>query len=220
MFQFEFFMIYLFFFIGYISYNKNIISFLCRKILFYLGYTNNINNNLIENFPKKIIIIGSHTSIYDFFIGVMIYYGYLRNKYTSYILMKKEFEKICSPILSLIDNKFKLVKVDSQNTRITDKICNDLEKRDNYILFIAPEGTRKCTESLRKGYWYISQKLNIDVVYLGIDFYSKKIVLEEHRKIKNNWYEEKKEFIRSCVKYIPLYPERCFWTKDFYNKEM
>jgi len=217
MFQFEVFLFSTFVFLSYFVYKNSSISSLCKKLLYFLGYTNNIDSALIENLPTKLIIISSHTSSYDFLIGLIIYYAYLREKYDSYILMKEEFEQICSPILSLIDSKFKLIKVDRENDRVTDKICYNLEKKNNYIIFLAPEGTRKCTEHLRKGYWFISTKLEVDIVYLGIDFHSKKIILEKNRKAGGNWYEEKKEFINSCVKYIPLYPERCFWTKDFYK---
>lgn len=217
MFQFEVFLFSIFIFFSYFLYTKTSISYLCKKLLSFLGYTNNIDSSLIDNLPSKLIIISSHTSSYDFLIGLIIYYGYLRQKYYSYILMKEEFEQICSPILSLIDSKFKLIKVDRENDRVTDKICYNLENKNNYIIFLAPEGTRKCTEHLRKGYWFISTKLDIDIVYLGIDFHSKKIILEKNRKARGNWYEEKKDFINSCIKYIPLYPERCFWTKDFYK---
>jgi 1-acyl-sn-glycerol-3-phosphate acyltransferase len=221
----------LLFFYAFISsfylYKKNfnnfdkLISFVFKQILKYLSYEiESYDETLL---PSKLIIISSHTSIYDFIIGTFVYYAYLHEKYDTYVLMKKEFEKICSPLLVFFDKKFKLISVNSTkkienhvSLGLTDTICNSLKEKNNYILYIAPEGTRKCTDKLRSGYWNISKILNVDVMYLGINFSSKKIFLEKPREVEDSWDDEKIIFINSCKKYIPMYPERCYWTKDFY----
>jgi 1-acyl-sn-glycerol-3-phosphate acyltransferase len=206
----------------YYSYRKNFNSFndfiskLFTRILNILGY--NYEEVHLDNLPNKLIIIGSHTSLYDFFIGLFYYYAVLHKKYDTYILMKKEFEVIVTPLLTYLDPSFKLISVDSKKKGLTVQIIDNLRDKDNYILFIAPEGTRKLTETLRSGYWNISKELNVDVAYLGIDFCSKNIVFENYRKVKDSWSDEQNMFIESCKKYTPLYPERCYWTKDFYDK--
>lgn len=209
---------YLFYILGLFSFCyffKNIKKYFFERILLWSGYKFELNT---FNMPTKCIIIGSHTSIYDFFIGLFYYYAFFHEKYNTYILMKKQFEIVCTPILSYLDNRFKLISVDTYKNGLTEKICKNLQNKDNYILYIAPEGTRKCTETLKSGYWYIAKELDIEIIYFGIDFLSKKIILEKSRKVKDTWEEEQKEFINSCKKYVPLYPERCFWTKDFYKK--
>jgi 1-acyl-sn-glycerol-3-phosphate acyltransferase len=225
-----FYTLLLFFTFVFIIYplNKFInIAYLFRVLLNYLDY----KVELIEKneMPKKIIIISSHTSIYDFFIGLILYYGYLHENYDTYVLMKKQFEIICTPILTFFDKRFKLISISKKNIEYTDKykvkkgitqqICNKLKnKDDNYLIFIAPEGTRKCIDKLRSGYWYIAKELDIHIMYLGIDFSTKNIVMERPRKALLTWEEEESEFIRCSKKYVPLYPERCFWTKDYYNE--
>lgn len=209
-----------FFFISSIYlYDNNGFSQVFKKILKYLDYeVDNDIENEINNLPNKIIVISSHTSIYDFIIGIMFYYGYLRNKYDTYILMKKEFEKITKPFLYLFDQKIKLISVNKDHKNgLTNQICNSLKYKDNYILYMAPEGTRKCTNNIRTGYWVISKKLDLDIVYIGIDFSAKTISLEKNRKPNEEWEDEKNEFIKSSKKYIPMYPDRCYWTKDFYQ---
>lgn len=195
---------------------NHFISILFTKILNFLGYKYEELN--LDNLPSKLIIIGSHTSLYDFFIGLFYYYAVLHIKYDTYILMKKEFEVIATPLLTYFDPSFKLISVDSKKKGLTYQIIDNLKDKDNYTLFIAPEGTRKLTNSLRSGYWNIAKELNVSVVYLGIDFSSKNIVFENCRNVKDSWGDEQLEFIDSCKKYTPLYPERCYWTKDFYNK--
>jgi 1-acyl-sn-glycerol-3-phosphate acyltransferase len=180
-----------------------------KKMLDLLGYTYNDITDL-QSMPSKLIIIGSHTTVYDFVIGSLFYYAILHEKYSTYILMKKQFEQMCYPFLIFFGKKFKLIKIDSEKKGITEQICLELHNKDNFIIFIAPEGTRKLTEKLRSGYWHISKKLNIDIIYLGIDYSSRNIIMEECRKPKDTWDEEQDEFIKSCKKYVPLYPERCF----------
>lgn len=216
------FLSYLFLIGIFYYYNKkfkninNLISHFFKYILYILSYE--IENIDLNSLPSKLIIIGSHTSVYDFIIGVFFYYGYLHEKYDTYVLMKKEFEMICKPFLYFFDNRFKLISIDSskKNIGVTEQICKSLNDKDNYILSIAPEGTRRCTDKIKSGYWYISKNLNINIIYIGIDFSNKSIILEKVREPEDNWEDEQNKFINSCKKYVPLYPERCYWTKNFY----
>ena len=194
----------------------NYTSIICKKILKYLDFKINID---ISNTPSKLIIISSHTTIYDFFIGMIIYYGYFYNKYKLFCLMKKLFESIITPFLIFIDNKVQIISVNPLRNGLTQQIIEKLKNKDNFCLFIAPEGTRKLTTTLRKGYWIISKELNIDVAYLGIDFHKKIITLEKERKVNDDWNIEQEIFIKDVKKYTPLYPEKCFWTKDYYHLE-
>lgn len=206
-------------FTGFYLYNKDCISYIFTKVLLYLDYK--IEDFEIESLPSKIIIISSHTSIYDFLIGIIFYYAYLHKKYDTYILMKKDFEIVCNPIITFFDKKVKLISVENSNGKngLTEKICNKLRNKSNYILYIAPEGTRKCTDTIKSGYWNIAKNLDIDVIYIGVDFSKKTINLEESRKVKEEWDDEKYEFMKSCKDYVPLYPERCYWTKDYYQHD-
>ena len=208
-------------------YNNNIGNFnnFKRKLAIYIlnkiGYI--VNDESFKNMPSKMILISSHTSIYDFLLGCLIYYSFFNIEYDIYIFMKKDFEVMTSPLLKLLDNKFKLISVgykrnitiNKENGLVMDTY-KKLEKKDNYIIYISPEGTRKCTNKIKSGYWNIAKLLDIEIGYIGIDFYNKKISLEKPRKPLEDWDHEKELFIEMCNKYIPLYPERCYWMKDFY----
>jgi 1-acyl-sn-glycerol-3-phosphate acyltransferase len=201
-------------------YNKNfknsseLNSYISKYILSKIGYT--IDENSFKNLPSKLVIISSHTSIYDFFLGILIYNAYLKQDFDIYTFMKKEFEIITSPILKILNNKFKLISVNSNSNGLVTNTYHKFKNLDNYIIYIAPEGTRKCSSKLKSGYWNISKILNIDIAYIGMDFSLKNIVLEKPRTPENDWEKEKELFIKSCNKYIPLYPERCYWLKDYY----
>ena len=197
---------------------ENIYSYTSLFLLNLLNY--NINNEYLDTLPSKIIIVGNHTSIYDFFIGLLYYYAYLHRNYTTYLFMKKDFEKICTPILKIVDKKFNIISVENKNTGLSKEIIQALKEKhisEKYVIFIAPEGTRNCVDKIRKGYWYISKGLNIPISFLGIDFYDKKINLGKTRLPELEWDTEFKWFTNECKNIIPLYPERCYWTRNFYT---
>ena len=228
-----FYIFLLFFTLGNITYfyklrfkdTNDMISTIFKNLLIKMEYNIDESSFQIQSLPSKLILISSHTSLYDFIIGAFIYYAYLSTKYDIYIFMKKDFDMLCTPLFSVLDKRFKLIPVHStknfKNTHLglTEKVSNMLINKDNYIIFIAPEGTRKCSSDIKSGYWNIAKLLDIHVAFLGVDFSSKNIILDYPRKVDSNWESEKDIFIHCCKKYVPLYPERCYWTKDYYVSE-
>ena len=197
------------FFIFFLLYQNNKIIF--KNLLYLLGFK--IDLDSLNNLPSKVILINTHTSIYDFFIGMFIYYSYLHDKYDNYILMKEYYEKYTNLFFKYFDKKLKLIKVEKEKNGLTNKIIDQLKYKDNYLLYISPEGTRYYTEKLKTGYWVLSKELNLDICYIGIDFYNKLIKFEEVRKPEKYWDDEVKKFEDSSIKYAPLFPENCFFYK-------
>ena len=70
--------------------NFNLLAYLIKKFLYYLDYK--VEQFDINLLPSKMIVVSSHTSIYDFIIVTLLYYAYLHEKYDSYVLMKYQFE--------------------------------------------------------------------------------------------------------------------------------
>jgi hypothetical protein len=206
-------------YLSYFFYKKVLNGNLSKTILNLLDYKVDFETNEL---PNKMVIVGAHTSIYDFFIGLLFYYAYLQSEYTVYLFMKKGFERYCSPILGLIDIKFKLISVKPTNEGLSHQIIEKLSnapENHKYLIFLAPEGTRKSVTTIRKGYWYIANGLNIPISFIGIDFFYKKIKLGKPRLGEIKWENEFDWFTKECSKIIPLYPERCHWTKEFFISE-
>lgn len=223
MLSFENFVYFGLIFLGYLYLSKDyehFITLIIKNILNFMKFDVKITNEQIDNLPSKIILVSSHTSIHDFFICYFVHYLYFRNKYTMNVVMKKSFEELTTPIIKLIDNKMKIIQVDSSKKGTTQQIIEQLKDKDNYLLAIAPEGTRKCVKELRKGYFYISKELKTGVLYIGVDFKRRLIQLEPIHQIENEWEEEEKWFIENCKKYKPLFPERCYWTREEFLEEI
>lgn len=170
----------------------------------------------IEKFPSKLMIVTSHTSVYDFIIGFCVYQIYFRKKYHVQILMKRSFENYVSPILKWLDSRFRILRVEEAKNGLVKEIVEQLKYQDHYMIGLAPEGTRKCTPTLRKGFHYISKELKLPILYLGIDYDQKKISFEPLYKIKETWEEDEKWFQETCKKYTPLFPDQCYWTREEY----
>ena len=202
--------IFYIFLISILLYHTN--RYFHRTILYLLGFK--INENSLKNLPSRLILISTHTSVYDFFIGMFIYYGYLHQKYDNYILMKKSFEKYTTPFVGLLDNKLKLIEVDKEKKGLVSQIVDEIKYKDNFVIYISPEGTRKYIDNLRSGYWVISKELNIDVCFIGIDFFHKTIYFESPRKVQDHWIEEKENFEKVALEYAPLFPENCHFYKS------
>jgi len=165
----------------------------------------------VDKMSSKIVFVTSHTSFYDGIISVLLLYGYLYNKYQVNILVKKDFAKF----FKFFNNRYlNTISIDrKKRTNIVDTIYNELNNRNNYIVALAPEGTRSYTENVKTGFWHIAKKLDIPIVFVGIDFKYKFITFTDERNITN--IEEDIEWFKNeCNLYTPLYPDRCAFYKN------
>src|SRR5664279_170278 len=48
---------------------------------------------------------------------------------------------------------------------------------ENFLLAIAPEGTRKRVDKLRSGFYHIAKKAQVPIITVGLDFENKQLVL-------------------------------------------
>jgi len=118
---------------------------------------------------KAVIVVGPHTSNWDFFIGKMAFISYgMRTK----ILIKKEaFVFPISWLLKLMGG----VPVDrKKNNNLTDQAVKYFEERDTLYMLFTPEATRSYNPKWKKGFYYIAQKAKVPI-YIGfIDYKNKR----------------------------------------------
>ena len=60
---------------------------------------------------------------------------------------------------------------------MVQQVATIFDQHDEFILGLAPEGTRKKVEKLRTGFYYIAKKANIPIVPCGFDFARKTVVV-------------------------------------------
>lgn len=130
------------------------------------------------NFPidlrKYIIIVGPHTSNWDFPLGVL-FRGITTEIKDSKYLGKKELFK---PPFGWFFRAIGGYPVDrSKHTNMVDAVVDVFESHNKFIIALAPEGTRAKVEKLRTGFYYIAMKAKIPIVMVGFDYGKKQVII-------------------------------------------
>ena len=96
------------------------------------------------SFPDKCIVIAApHTSNWDFLIGRC--YAYISNITPKYLIKSELFLPIIE-ILLKINGGIPVYRKESFN--VVDQVVKMFDKKDKFILGVAPEGTRKRVEKM------------------------------------------------------------------------
>lgn len=123
---------------------------------------------------KYIFIVGPHTSNWDFVI-LLAYRNML--KLPSGFLGKKELFK---PPFGFIFKGLGGIPVDrKKSSNMVDEVAQIARERDEFILALSPEGTRKKVEKLKTGFYFIASKANIPIVMVGLDYRNKQALFSE-----------------------------------------
>jgi 1-acyl-sn-glycerol-3-phosphate acyltransferase len=142
-------------------------SWLAGFILKVFGWKVEADN--MSRIKKAVIIMAPHTSYWDFPIGRL---GLMSRKVSIKTMIKKE--SFGFP-LGIFMRALGGIPVDRGNSQKTVKsITDQFAKADEFILLIAPEGTRKLNHRWKKGFYFIAQKAGVPII-LGFLDYSKKI---------------------------------------------
>lgn len=114
---------------------------------------------------KCVIIMAPHTSIADFFIGLMTI-RYLKLKMM--LVMKKEFFHF--PFNRIL-RKIGAIPVDREHAlHFVDFAVNTINEREEVAFIICPEGTRKRVAKWKRGFYQIATGANIPICLSHIDF--------------------------------------------------
>lgn len=131
----------------------------CGHLLHILGWT-------AEGGPipeRKAIVLGvPHTSIWDFAISYLFYTAFDAQK--PRVMVKKQF--FVWPLGGLM-RSLGAIPVDRSNaTSLVMSLITEMESDEEFILAIAPEGTRKPVKRWKTGFHTIARQTGVPV-YLG-----------------------------------------------------
>ncbi|MDD2564977.1 MAG: 1-acyl-sn-glycerol-3-phosphate acyltransferase [Salinivirgaceae bacterium] len=120
-----------------------------------------------ENF---ILVVFPHTSYYDFFVGKIfnLYIGF-----PIYYMIKKE--AFIFPFGWLLKASGG-VPIDRKKPSATMlQMIERFNDKNQFVLSIAPEGTREKVENWKPGFWYFASKANVPVVPAGMNYKNKTV---------------------------------------------
>ena len=128
-----------------------------------------------SGFKKYILAVGPHTSNWDFPLGI-IARSVLCIRDAKFIGKSSLFHFPYGWFFRMLGG-YPVERSKKQD--MTSQVADIFNKHENFIVAIAPEGTRKKTDRLRTGFWYIAKKADIPVIPFGIDYRRKEIVIGE-----------------------------------------
>jgi 1-acyl-sn-glycerol-3-phosphate acyltransferase len=116
-------------------------------------------------FLNKHVIIGfPHTSNMD---TVRAFTGFRIVKRTGHIMIKKEwFKWPMSMFLTAIGG----IPVDRRSASgVVGQMVDVFNERDEFLLAIVPEGTRKEVKTIKTGFWHIAKAANVSIICWYLD---------------------------------------------------
>lgn len=127
-----------------------------------------IDKRTPDGINKCVIVVGPHTSNWDFIIGKMAFISYgVKAKF----LIKKE---LFFPPLGWILKLMGGVPVDrTQRNNMTETAVKFFKENETMFLVFTPEGTRKYNPNWKKGFYFIAQKANVPIYICYIDYQNK-----------------------------------------------
>ena len=155
---------------------KSIARFILVKIL---GWQ--LENNFPKGLKKYVVIAAPHTSWVDFPIAMLsrIASGTMIHFIGKSSLFIFPFGIIFKALGGIPVNR-------GQSNHLVDTIIAMFNSRDQFILALSPEGTRKKVEKWKTGFYYIARGANVPIVMATLDFGQKKIKISKPYHITSN----------------------------------
>lgn len=153
---------------------------------------------------KCIIIVAPHTSWVDFVMG-LAYRSIFKLRYSLFLGKKELFDGPFGFFFRWMGGS-PVDRFSKQN--VVDQVVDLINSRDEIMIALAPEGTRKRVDKLRTGFYHIAKKAAVPIVMAGLDFSKKEIILSEPFYTTDN---EKKDFEKIIRFFAPVqgrYPEK------------
>lgn len=116
-------------------------------------------------FSRKHVIIGfPHTSNMD---AVRAFVAYRVIKRTGHIMVKQEwFVWPMSVVLKIVGG----IPIDRNSSQgAVEQMADIFNERNEFLLAIVPEGTRKKVKTIKTGFWHIAKAANVSIICWFLD---------------------------------------------------
>lgn len=131
---------------------------------------------LVGHYPKEqkkmIIAVASHTSYWDFPIGILF-----RTMYKVKIKFVIKAEIMKGPLGWLLNYMGAVPVNRSKAHNFVNEVVKQINSRDEIILTVAPEGKRDKVEKLKSGYYFMAKLAKIPILPIKFDWAGDKIIL-------------------------------------------
>jgi len=171
-----------------------------RFILKVLGWR--VDAHTPEGINKCVVVMGPHTSNWDFIVGRLAFASYGVNG--RFLIKKELFFFPLGWFLRAMGG----IPVDRKTrNNTTDLAVSEFEKNEKMFMVFTPEGTRSYNPKWKKGFYYIALKANVPI-YIGYMDYEKKIGGFHSKFTPTGDVDQDIEYIKNILKqYKGKHPE-------------
>ncbi len=145
----------------------------------------------LPDLPKYIVLVGPHTSSWDFIYGVAAR-DYVQTDIR--FLGKKELFKFPFKNFFLSLGGFPVNR--QANEKAVDATIRIFKEMPEFRLALSPEGTRGKVSSLRSGFYHIARGVNIPYVLVGLNYATRTVEITEAKMATGTWEEESDFVVR------------------------
>lgn len=164
----------------------------------------------LPQIPKFVIMGASHTSNWDFlvFLGTVSALG----RQVRFIAKDSLFRWPMGGFMRALGG----VPVDrSAPQDLVSQIAAEFAAHDEFVLVIAPEGTRSHTTSWKTGFYQIALKADVPIVCAGPDYPSRRGVIGPVIHPTGNYAKDLKPAFRFFRTLTPRHPSRSGFPEGF-----
>lgn len=151
---------------------------------------------------KCVVVVGPHTSNWDFIIGKLTFSYY---KVNARFLIKKE---LFVPGFGWMLKRMGGIPIDRKaSNNMSKQAVNYFAEMDNLFLVFTPEGTRSYNSNWKKGFYYIAKEAKVPIYIAYIDYKNKTGGFDE-LFVPTGDTERDIQYIKKVLsKYTGKYPE-------------
>jgi 1-acyl-sn-glycerol-3-phosphate acyltransferase len=155
---------------------KNISKFILFRLM---GWK--IVNDFPRNIKKYIIIVAPHTSWVDFPLSILV--EFITKVDIKFIGKHTLFK----PPFGFLFKALGGTPVDrSKSQSMVQAIIDIFNSKDEFIMALSPEGTRKKASQWKSGFYHVAKGANIPLVMAALDFKNKKVIISEPYYLSEN----------------------------------
>lgn len=143
-----------------------------KWILDLLGWE--IQGQYPEGLKKFVVIVMPHTSAWDFPLGVLV--RAVVQADIHFAAKKSLFRPPFGWFFRWMGGR----SVDrSKRNRLVDAVIDIFDEEEEFVLTIAPEGTRAKVDRIRSGFYYIALGAGVPIVKVRFDYGRREVVIDE-----------------------------------------
>ncbi len=149
------------------------LRFFC-KIYLRLGHWKAVGE-FPPSLKKAVVIVAPHTSSSDVFVS-LAFRKVLHLERFNFIGKQELFK----PPFGFIFRKLGGIPVDRFHQHgFVDQVAEMFSNKEEFVIGLSPEGTRKKVNRLRTGFYHIAKKAAVPILMIGLDFENRQLIFAE-----------------------------------------